>query len=270
MIENVEAVENSLGLEKGILSKAIENTENVTIELPKGKFIDPETHVIRSNEDQETFLNNIKTEQKTAGVEIAVKEMRNKLEYNFEGKTIENLLTAHGEKVLKDAGTEPDKKIEELNIDLSKLRGNNTNLQDQLDEMVKNTSLKDNQRKVDGNILSNIGDNLTLSKEQVMTLFKSEHQVVEEDGKFVVKKGGETMKDDNREPLNLKTILESFTTDFVKTAEGGSGGGDTTDGGKAGSLEAFTKRQIDLGNNVGSEKFNIAMNKELADGTLKI
>lgn len=267
-IENIEAVETSLGLDKGTLSTAIESEDKVTIEVPKGKFVDPETHVIKSNEDHETFLTNVRTEAKQAGVEIAVKEARSASGLEFEGKTIDNLLKAHSDKVLKDANIEPEAKVKELGVDLDSLRDRNTTLQGQLDQMVKDGQVKDNQRKIDSDILGGIPDNLTLSKGQIMTLLKSDYDITQQDGVTVVMQNGEVLKDDNRSPVKLGDIITKFSAGFAKGNEGGTGGDDTKLKAKAGTLEAFTEAQVDAGNNVGSEAFALALQKAYTDGVI--
>jgi len=270
-IENMTQIESILGLAEGTLQEAIASDDAKTIEIPQGKFIDTETHVIRTKEDHETFLTNTRDEAKVAGVEIAVKEMRNELGYTFEGKTLENLMKAHSEKVLADAGAEPDAKIKELSTDLEKLKGINSEWESKYNSLVSESTAKDNQRRIDGNILESIQGDLTLTKSQLMTLFKSEYQVVEEDGKQLIKKGGETLKNDsNLEPLSLSDVMPKFLEPFVKQVEGGSGGGDSSGSGKEGTLEAFNKEMDKAGKPQGSEDYNMEMKKRISDKTLAI
>lgn len=268
-IENMTEIETSLGLAEGTLQEAIASDDAKKIEIPTGKFIDTEKHVIKTLEDHETFLTNTRNEAKVAGLEKGIKDMRNELGYTFEGKTLENLMKAHSEKVLADSGAEPDAKIQELTGDLDKLKGINSGLLTDLDNMKADGLLKDNQRRIDGNILESITGDLTLSKSQVATLFKSEYQVVEEDGKQVIKKGGVTLKNDtNLDPLSLADIMPKFLEPFVKGVEGGAGGGDSTGDPKAGTLEAFNK-EMETSDKT-SEEINLEMGKRMADKTLSL
>lgn len=270
MIENIEQIESGLGLTAGTLKDAIALDENVKIEVPKGKIYDDTTHVIRSNEDHETYIGNIKEESKIAGLEIAIKGVRNDLNLEFEGKTMDNLIAAHSKKVLSDASIEPDNKITDLNSDLEVLRGKNISLQTQYDDMVSQTAIKDNQRKVDTNIYSAIPENLTLPKDDIMLLFKAKHDVVEEDGKIVVKENGSVMKNDLRDTISVNDVMTKFSEQYVKAVEGGTGQGDTNGQSKGGSLEAFAARMEKQGVPQGSEEFSIAMNKEMEAGTLVV
>lgn len=270
MIENIAEIETGLGLKEGTLKDAIASEEAVKLEVPKGKIVDPDTHQILSNEDFEARINNVKAENKTAGLEIAIKEKRGELGYEFEGKTLDNLLKAHGDKVLSDAGTEPDKKILELEADKATLQGKSVTLQDKIDELLLSNTQKDAQRQIETNILSGIPDNLTLSKEQVMTLFLADYSVENDNGKQIVKKGGETLKNESTlDPLVLGDVLKSYSETFVKPVEGGAGGGSTIGDPKGGSMALFTKEMNDAGHTTGSEHFNRTMQKRMADGSLK-
>jgi hypothetical protein len=269
MIENINQVESSLGLAEGTLQEAIASEDAKTIEIPVGKFIDTEKHVIRTTEEHETYLGNIREESKKAGLEIAVKGARTDLNYDFEGKTLENLLKAHGDSVLKAANIEPDQKNKELLGDLEKLKGMNSEWETKYNTLVSESSARDNQRKIDGSISDSITGELTLSKSQITTLFKSEFEVMEEDGKQVIKKDGQTLKHDTTlDPLTLADVMPKFLEPFAKKVSGGSGGSDTIEPGKAGSMDAFIKEMNDKGVSSGSEAFNIEMGKRISDKTL--
>ncbi len=269
--DNIVQIETGLGLKEGTLKDAIASEEAVTVEMPVGKMYDPEKFEIRTKEDHETLIGNIKSENKIAGLEIAIKEKRSDLKYEFEGKTLDNLLSAHATKVLADAKIEPDAKNLELTNDNKQLNKTNLEIQKKLDDLVLSTDQKDSRRKTEGNIMTHISDDLTLNRSQILTLFLAEHEVVEEDGKQLVKKAGQTLKDDGtREPLQLKDIVATFTEAFKKPVEGGGDGDDTTGDGKAGSIEAFTKEMEKKGVAVGSVAFSEEMNKRIGDKTLTI
>lgn len=268
-IENMTEIESSLGLAEGTLQEAIASDDATKIEIPQGKFIDTETHVIRTKEDQDVFLKNTREEAKKAGLEQAIKEMRNELGYSFEGKTLDNLLKAHGDKIQSDAGAEPNAKIKELTTDLEKLRGVNSEWEAKYNTLVSESTAKDNQRRIDTNIFNSIEGEFILPKAQLSTLFKAEYEVVEEDGKQLIKKNGETLKSDsNLEPLSLTDIMPKFLEAFAKPVEGGSGGGDSTGNPKAGTLEAFEKEMSDAGKS--REDMNIEMQRRIKEGTLTV
>ncbi len=268
-IENMTEIETVLGYAEGILQEAIASDDAIKLEIPQGKFIDTEKHVIRTIEDQDIFLKNTRDEAKTAGLEQGIKDMRNELGYSFEGKTLQNLLKAHGDKIQADAGAEPDAKIQELTTDLEKLRGINSDWETKYNGLVTESTAKDNQRRIDNNILNSIEGDFILPKTQLSTLFKSEYQVVEEDGKQLIKKNGETQKNPaNLEPLTLADIMPKFLETYIKPVSGGSGGGDSTGTPKAGTLEAFEKEMSEAGKS--REDMNIEMQRRIKDGTLTV
>ena len=268
-IDNMAEIETVLGYAEGTLQEAIASDDAIKLEIPQGKFIDTETHVIRTKEDQDTFLKNTREEAKKAGLEQAIKEMRNELGYSFEGKTLENLLKAHADKVQADAGAEPNAKIKELTTDLEKLRGINSEWETKYNTLVSESTAKDNQRRIDTNILNSIEGEFILPKAQLSTLFKAEYEVVEEDGKQLIKKNGETLKSEaTRDPLTLTDIMPKFLEAYVKQVSGGSGGGDSTGNPKAGTLEAFEKEMSEAGKS--REEMNKEMQSRIKAGTLTI
>lgn len=268
--KNMTEIESFLGLEEGTFQAAIESDDSKTIELPKGKLIDPETHEIFTKEDFTKRIENVKSEAKTAGIEIAVKEARNSLGLDFQGKTVDNLLEAHSAKVLADAKIEPEKKVQELTDDLAKLKTLNQSLTEERDGLVLSNQQADSRRTIESSILSHLEGTYTLPKERMLTIFNAEHEVVKEGDSFIVKKGGETLKNDQtRDPLPLKDVVSTFSEDFLKKAEGGAAGGDTTGGGKS-NLDSFIARQEKEGNTVGSEAFQKNMMVEVEAGTLTI
>jgi len=268
-IENITEIETSFGYAEGTLQEAIASDDAIKLEIPQGKFIDTETHVIRTNEDQDVFLKNTREEAKKAGLEQAIKEMRNELGYSFEGKTLGNLLKAHADKVQADVGAEPDAKIQELTTDLEKLRGINSEWETKYNTLVSESTAKDNQRLIDTNILNSIDGEFILPKAQLSTLFKSEYEVIEEDGRQLIKKNGETLKSEaTRDPLTLTDIMPKFLETYIKPVSGGSGGGDSKGNPKAGTLEAFEKEMSDAGKS--REDMNHEMQKRMKEGTLMI
>ncbi len=269
-IENMTQIETSLGLAEGTLQEAIASADATKIEIPTGKFIDTEKHVIKTTEDQEVFIKNIRDEANNAGREMLIKETRNNLGYEFDGKTMDNLLKAHADKILKDAGTEPDAKIQEQAVDITKLQGVNADLQETINGLNLASTQKDSKLKNESDILSSIEGELILPKMDIMTLFLTRYEVGMEDGKQVLKQGGAVLKNDLREPLTIQDIMPKFLEPYIKPVEGGAGGGDSTGGGKEGTLEAFVKEMETAGKPQGSEEFNLEMSKRVTDKTLSI
>lgn len=270
MIENVKELETKLGLAEGTLQEAIASDDAKTIELPKGTLVDKEMHTIRSNEDHEIFVNNLKTEQKTAGLEMAIKDYKRDNNLDFEGKTIENLIKATNTKALSDANIDPDKKIEGYINDIEVLQSKSKGWEDRYNAEVSKGELQTTQLTNDKSILSHMKGEFSMSTDRMLNVFNSEHTLSRENGTQVVMKGGEIMKDENRSPMALEAVVNGFSKEFAKNPEGGSGGGDSTGGSKGGSLDKFKKQQEDAGNSYTSLAYKQAEAKAIADGTLVI
>ena len=101
-VENIEQIEQSFGLEKGKLAEMMASEETHKIDI--------DNFVIKPKSDYDALINNLKKESGNAALEIAIKNARNELGLDFQGKTMENLLKAYGEKVEADAKIDPNKK----------------------------------------------------------------------------------------------------------------------------------------------------------------
>lgn len=261
-IENLKDLEEKLKLPDGTLKAAIDNTENVKIAIP-------ELLVFTKDEDA-TRVQNLKNEAKTAGVEIAIKEARTSLGLDFQGKTMENLLNAHKEKVVKEAGIAPDAKVTELTKDNGLLKENLNTLQGQFDTFKTSVGLEKQQNEINNHVLSKIPANITIDKGDMLTLFNSRFQTEKTvDGKIVFKKDGAVLKNTTTlDPLSAEEVLSTFVTPYLKKPEGGAGGVDDPGNNKPGSLAAFEKEMKDKGVNSGSLEFNQEMAKRITNKTL--
>ncbi len=270
MLENIKEIETGLGLTEGTLKDAIASDEAVKVDIPKGKFVDTETHVIKSNEDHETFVSNIKTESKVAGVEMAVKEFKRENNLEFEGKSIENLIKASNTKALADANIEPNEKIKGYLVDIESLQTSNKALKGDLQLEVNKGAMRDVQIVNDKSILSHMKGEYNLSGDRMLGIFNTEYSLKNENGVQVVLKGGEIMKDENRSPITLESVVDGFTKEFIKIPEGGTGAGSEGGGTGGGNLAAFNKRQVAAGNNEGSEAYMKEYNLAISDKTLVV
>ena len=97
------------------VKKAMES-ENPSFTITDQNF------VIRSKEDETTFIENHKKDARKEGVEIAVKNARNELNLDFQGKTVENLIKAVQSKAVNEAKVEPNERIESLTKDVEMLQ----------------------------------------------------------------------------------------------------------------------------------------------------
>lgn len=272
-IENIKELESSLKLKEGTISEAIKSEDAVKIDIPELKIFTPE-------EDEER-INNMKVEFKTAGEEVAVKEIKREHNLEFEGKSaaklFEHLQSGQANaitKALEDAGKVPDQKITELKTDLEKLQGTIKEKDSALTSLQSDFTKHKNTSVINGQIQVAFGDTKTAAPmEVVLDSFSKQYQAEIVDGKTVYKQNGEVLKNDLQTPLTTSEVVEKFkSSDLNKwvfpTVAGGGGGGDDPSTGKAGGMKAFEKEMNEKGFNTGSLEYVTEMNKRLGEKTL--
>lgn len=265
MIKNILDLEKSLKLKEGTLTEAISSEEEVEVSIPE--------LVIRTPEEDELRSNNLKSESRTVGMEMAVKKVRTDMALEFTGKTVENLAEAVRLKTIEDSKIEPDKKILGLEKDKSELQKNLTTMGEELENQKNLFVQEKNTRRIDEQILEAIDKDTTIPKANILTLYKAEHATALNDkGLVESSKNGDVLKDATTlNPKTLSEVMVDYLAPYLKKATGGAGEHDDVQNkGKAGTMEAFIENQEKLGNKPGTEKFNLEMGKALEAKTLKV
>lgn len=264
IIINVGGV--SIEMEKEEVSKAIETG---TMEIKTDELITYKT------EDFETFKTNLANEEykkgKTAGEEMLIKSAKERNELEFEGKSFDKYDEALKAKVIKEANIKPSEQIDELSGKLSTLQTNYTTLENEYTGYKTTIVEKEERFKKDSVILSMMPDNLRVDKDIAMMALKTKAGLdIDNDGTALI--NGKATQDKLMQNVLLSKdiITEKLgVLNLIEKKEGGHGGSDET-GGKAGGYDAFVKEMEKAGNVQGSEKFQIEMNKRLANKTLTI
>jgi len=212
------------GLAVDKLQEALTSETEVEIELlPVNILTDEQLETLKQQVGKDSAKNGSKTL-----VEMQVKELRDKHSLEFEGKTIENLMSAFAEKQIKDAKIEPTKKVDELKTSLQ-------NLQKQYEtdlglKDTENSSLKNklNEFKVNGDLYKHLPEGLKgIDQNDFMTLVKTTASFdYDEDGNLVVKKGDKIIKDKMENPIKPKDYLTEFATTKNWLESNGRGGSD--------------------------------------------
>ena len=203
--------------------------------------------VYMSEEDKATMIGNYKEDFETAGREKVLKELRDNAGLEYEGvKDPNNFISNLSAKVkadaLKEASIEPDKKVESLNKDLDILRQQNQEYQNKFTQLENDYQLKESRRKQDSSILGFMPEKTTLPKDDLLTLFNVKYEVETTENGTVIKKGGEVLKDELRNPLSLDKVVSDFSASYIGKPDGGAAKPDDVGNAKAGSYEAFEKR----------------------------
>lgn len=230
---------------------------------------------IYNSDDFNTLISNQKKEAETAGREKVLKEMKEELALDYEGrKDPKNFINALTTKIktetLEEAKVEPSKKIEGLTKDLDSLR---TQLAEKENEI---TSLSGNITKIQTQSLRNeliskaLPEKTVIDKSDVQTLITNSVDLRFEDNKPVIYKDGEMLKDDLRNPVDALEHLKGITQKYAVQSEPGGGGGDEPGGGGNGTLEAFDKRMESKGLSPGGAEYMKELGEAQSRGEIKL
>lgn len=260
--ETIEKIAKSLRLKVEDLTSALTSADEQSLELAELSVFTAEELTARDTNTKKTSYG----EGKIAGIEIAVKEQKEKLGIDVEGKDLGTFISAVQKKTLDDAKINPDAKAIELQKRIDALQ---INLQTEQDEKktIQNNLL---QVKREGQILGLFPEKTidVLTKNEMLTSLNSVFEFVEEEGKLVVKKGGEIVKDPKTQnPLEPKEVINSYFKErkWVDESEGGQGrqgrgsGGDGGKGGVFSKMSELTEKFQSEGKSLNGLEFSDAV-----------
>lgn len=264
--DSMAKIEAMLRMESGSLASAINSEEEVSLEIPN--------LVYKTEEEYDTLKENLRI----AGMEIAVKEAKERAGLEFEGKSIENLLVAHKQQVVEktkeELGGSDDARVKSLEKDILAIQETANSYKSRIDVLESEKESIKNETKIHSTILGAIPDQSTLSidAKDLMTLYKAQSSLAIEDGKVVVKnEAGEIKKDDLLNPISPESDIKEFAQKYAKAPTGGRPSEGSDPGGLTpGSWEAFVKEMEDNGTKVGSEEFHKIRMERQKNGTLKM
>jgi len=261
-LENIAEIETTLGIESGKLIEMINSEEAFKVDLTEKIFLDKTAY--------EERIANIKKESATVAIETAVKEQRNNLGLDFQGKTIENLVSAIKLKTESENKIEPDEKYKALKSEFDGLVSKLNEKDSEFNSFKSNIEKTNLINEIKGEFTKYIPDNTLVSKSTIFTEAKEKGFSFEkEEGVVVIKdSNGNILKDDNYSPISVKDWVSNFSTPYLPKVEGGKGANDDLGESKAGSFEAFMKESERQGWN--ASKQNSEMAKRISNGTLKI
>lgn len=229
--------------------------------------------VLRTQEEESTFIENHKKDARKEGLEIAVKQHREK--YGFTGRSLDKLIEAVEKKTLEDAEIEPAEQAKKLQglLDEKEIALNNAlaNVSDKENEF---NSYK-NQAKIDRTLESLIPEKTILPREDMKLILKTKLNFdTDEDGNIVVLDNlGNILKDTTTaNPITANDVVENFFKDnqnYLKPIEGGAGGGDSSGSSNKQSIDEFIEEQQGKGVKVNSVEFNDALKSKIEAGLVE-
>lgn len=229
--------------------------------------------VVRSQDDEKQFVDNIKKEHERVGLEIGVKQMKEKFGLEFDGKSMETLVEAAQKKALADAKIEPEGKLKEALKNIETLKQTVTTKEQEVNEIKTQFDQYKNQSTIKTVISSALPEKLAIPKDDFMTILQNKYQFDVVDGSVVVKENGEIKKDDLLNPVKPSVVIEQFISNnpvYLGTPAGGSGGKDSTEPGAKKSLEKFISEMATKGIAPNSAEFNKALDEEIKAGNVEM
>lgn len=221
------------------LEKAIKDTAEVDVAIP-------ENLIALTPEEAETRDTNSKNDGIKIGKEIGVKEVRTKAGLDDAiGKDPEKIAQAIAAKAVADAKIEPDKKVTQLTEQIGLLQRSVADKDAEIfTERQRAEGAMSDQAILAAFPKNRKGD---FSDTEFLTVVKANLTFEKVDGKTVVKKAGEVLRDaGTKNPVDMtKAIGDLFTErKWVDgSGAGGAGGGGGRGGGDAGGAGgSFTKR----------------------------
>lgn len=208
---------------------AAANKDEVDLEIPEGL-------TVLTPEEVTTLKTNEYKSGKTNGVEMAVKESRDKLGLTFTGKTMDGLIEAVKVHAVAEAKINPDERVKTLQADLEKVRTTAT----EFENKVKTTEQQLQALQLNSEIGAFIPSGAILPANKIIGLMAMDgYTFKKEEGKVVAYKDGAALKDKLSEILPVKDVITGYITEnkFISAEDettGAASGGRGKPGGPGG------------------------------------
>lgn len=233
--------------------------------------------VVRTPDEDNRFVENMKKEARKEGLEIAVKKSRESLGLTFEGKTIENLISAVTEKAKAESGSSETEKVTKLEAKLKEKNDALTAAIQKSNEAENSIKTMKSVHKIDKALDSYIPKNTVLPIDDVKTILKSKLKFAENESGVIEAfnlDGAPIVNPTTRDNLAVKDVIEDFfrtNTHYMKEAAGGGAGGDSS-GGAGGkiTIEKFNEDMIAKGFSPNSPEYDKELNTAIAAKTIDL
>lgn len=260
----IELIAGTLKLDVKELTQVLTSETEVDFKIP-------ENLKVLTSEDLDAIKDNHgKTRYdagKLAGSEMLLSDMSDKVGFETQIKDMDTFISNYKTDIIKEAGIEPNKKVQELTDSLAKVQG----LVDDKDSEILSikTQYKQKETKLKAqSYFPNLPEALGLSKAEASSIFFNSHEQ-KEDGIY---KNGEKLKDNVEKALTLEQAIGNFVTErkwSVKQPAGNGGGSGSGSGGnsngKPKTIEEYESYITEKGINPGSVEANALLNDMAID-----
>lgn len=220
------------GFDVSKLEDAVKSDKEESLDVPNLKT-EEEFKGMFSEEDKDAFGKNRFEEGKRAMSEIKAKEFKEKFGVEVDGKDLDKVVEAYADKKAKEASNGNAEWLEEK----KKLQKNLQEAEEKLSKKEAEFDQKLFNIESRNEIAAMLPDDTTIPKSDLVDLFSIRYRVAKEDGRTVIYKGAEKLKDKKLDPLPLKDVLNSFLDEGKYLKSNGMGGEDSKSGG--GSTDKF-------------------------------
>jgi prefoldin subunit 5 len=257
--EAISKIATNLKIKEADLIAALTATEETDITIPEINSFTTDELATRDTNLKATGY----TEGKIAGTEMLIKDLKTKHAIEIDSKDADKFIDAFKDKVLKEAKVEPNQKISELNATIAQLQGNITAFDTEKAGYLNQINAIKIDSKLSGLLPKNI--NPVLTSDIIMNDLKSNYEFTSEDGKSVVKKDGQILKDAKLvEPLSWDTVINQHLAERKWLVEEpaskqGRGVGSDSSGGIKLRLSDFVAEWKAAGKSENSAEFTSAV-----------
>lgn len=257
---------NVISIDNETLKEALESdAKDLTIESDL---------IVRTKEQENEWFNNAKKGTIDTAFEMKIKELKNSLGLDFEGKTFDNLINSLTEKNKAEFTKEPSKQLEDKDKDIKLLQSNIQALTQEKESIFNEYTTYKNTSYLDNTLGKYMPKNIKNTPEDMAIIIKNRLGFDVNDNQIITKKNGEVLKDDlTLTPLPMDKVMEKFFSEnphYLNGAEGGQGGKDSTQEKAKGSLDAFNDSFVKSGGNIGGSDYNRALNQAVINGEVKV
>jgi len=255
----LQKITSLLGLNQADVDAAVAATEEKDLVIPDGL-------TVLSTADLATRDKAKYEAGGTAKLEMFIKEQKQTLGLEFEGKDPAKFIEALSAKVLSEAGKEPDAASKEKDGKIKKLEKLVVDKQQEMDTL----NSKFETASLNSEIMKAVPANLRegMDAEEVVALMKTKgYEFAKKDGKIVAMKHGEVLEDNKAQPVGISDVIKNYATERnwldvgedknkAGRGEGHSKTRTTNNTGKATSLSQATEAWEADGKKVGTADFS--------------
>jgi len=220
-VETIQKLAKIAKIDPKTLETAIKDSEEKDVDIS-------DALTVLDDKELETLKKNEYKAGKEKGLEMTIKEVKDKHNLEFTGKSLDDLLEAHKAKALADAKLKPDEKVAELETKLKTAQATATELQAKLTEKETEVgTIRTNSElfKYIPEISNENGP--SFDREEIMTMMKAKgYDFKMENGALVAMKDGNPVTDKIGNGVPVKDVITGYLKErkLINEAPGTPGG----------------------------------------------